>query len=222
MPEAVLRVQRMIDSPDCNTSALARELELDPALATRMVGIANSPFYAGLDGVESVRDAVVRIGLAETRNIVMAITLRSKVFRVPGFADQVKQLWQHALGASVAAQLLAAEAGMDPDPAFLAGLVHDVGRVALYSLAADMRRHSRGANEISYSGLTQVSDLLHARLGAVITDAWRVSSTISMAIAYHHEPDAAPDPTRPFASVLAADAFGDDVSEAISVFDKTV
>jgi putative nucleotidyltransferase with HDIG domain len=258
MPEAVLRVQRMIDSPDCSTSALAQELELDPALATRMVGVANSPFYAGLEAVDSVRDAVVRIGLAETRNIVMAITLRSKVFRVPGFDDKVKQLWQHALGSSVAAQLLAAEAGMDPDPAFLAGLVHDVGRVAIFSLAADVQRRSRGAHEISYSGLSQVSDQLHARLGAVITDAWRVSSTISTAIAHHHEPDAAAQEARLLASVLAAadllaqrvlspsddaspseeewqqalgrigidgdeaDAFADEVSEAISAFDKTL
>jgi HD-like signal output (HDOD) protein len=158
----------------------------------------------------------------------------------------------------VAAQLLAAEAGMDPDPAFLAGLVHDVGRVALFSLAGDIQRNSRGAHEISYSGLSQASDLLHARLGAVITDAWRVSLMISTAIAHHHEPEAAPEDARLLASVLAAadllarrvltpsgealpadedwqhalerigvddgdaDAFADDVSEAISAFDKSV
>jgi hypothetical protein len=71
MPQVILRVHRLISSGDFNMQDVARQIELDPALATKMVGIANSPFYAGMEPAQSVRDSIVRIGMLETRNILM-------------------------------------------------------------------------------------------------------------------------------------------------------
>ncbi len=93
MPQVILRVHRLIDSGLFNVEDLAKGVELDPALATKMVGVANSPFYSGLEPAQSVRDAIVRIGMIETRNILMAILLRSRVFRVPGFEQLTQKMW---------------------------------------------------------------------------------------------------------------------------------
>src|SRR5262245_1103424 len=145
MPRALLRVQKLIDSGNCHMAQLGREIERDPALATRLVGIANSPFYAGLGSVQSVSDAVTRIGLGETRNIVLAVMLRSKVFRVPGRQAEIDRLWRHCVAASLAGQVLGAAAGVDPDGAFIAGLLHDLGRVVLLSLGGEIERATKGA-----------------------------------------------------------------------------
>ena len=75
MPQVILRVQRLIDCGDFNMEELAEQVEVDPALVTKLVGIASSPFYAGFAPTRSVRDAIVRIGIRETRNILMAIML---------------------------------------------------------------------------------------------------------------------------------------------------
>ena len=218
MPQAVIRVQRLIDSPNCNVIELGREIELDPAIATKVVGIGNSPFYGGLEPVRSVRDALVRIGLRETRNIAMAITLHSKVFRVPGFDQEIQRLWKHALAASIAAQLLAAESARDPDPAFLVGLVHDVGRVVLLSLLGDVQRRSRGRAMLLPETVGRLGDKLHAKLGAVAADSWRFSEELVAAIAYHHDPASAPDSARGLAEVLAA---ADVMAHRIAVDDLT-
>ena len=204
MPEAALRVQRLVDSPDCSINDLAGELERDPALATRVVGIANSPFYAGLESVESVRDAVVRIGLAETRNIVLAITLRAKLFRVPGFADEVQALWEHSIYTAATAQLLVAESGSDPEPAFLVGLVHDVGRIVLFSLAGEIHRRTRGAVQLHADNLQNVGDILHAGLGALVSSSWKLSPSLVRAVQFHDRPEALPIAEIGLASVLAA------------------
>jgi HD-like signal output (HDOD) protein len=203
MPRAVLRVQRLIDSGSCHMAQLGREVERDPALATRLVGIANSPFYAGLGSVQSVSDAVTRIGLGETRNIVLAVMLRSKVFRVPGRQAEIDRLWQHCVGSSLAAQTIAAAASVDPDGAFIAGLLHDLGRVVLLSLSGEIERAAKGARLDAVTS-QRIDALLHARLGAVTAESWRVAPPLVQAILHHHDPARAAPADAALARVVRA------------------
>ncbi len=212
MPQVILRVHRLISSGDFNMQDVARQIELDPALATKMVGIANSPFYAGMEPAQSVRDSIVRIGMLETRNILMAIMMHSRVFRVPGFEELTQELWEHALAASVTTRSLAAQVGTDPELAFLAGLVHDVGRAVILSCAGDVRRHSRGQLQPDPLVLEGVMEFLHAQLGAIVTDSWHLGEDLATAIVHHHDPAGAPEPVRRFASLLAV---GDELAKQL-------
>lgn len=186
MPQAVLRARDLIDRPDCGVPELAREIECDPALAARLVSVANSPYYAGMEPVQSIADAVVRVGLRETRHILVAVAMRSKVFKVPGFEERIEGLWRHAVAASLCTQTLAAEAGRDPDPAFLAGLVHDVGRVSVLAALADLRRAHRGELEIEPESVDAVASAVHPALGAVIAASWSFTDDVVDAVARHH------------------------------------
>ncbi len=203
MPQVVLRAQRLIDSPDCSLAALGAEIGTDPALATKIIGIANSPFYAGMEPVDGVRDALTRLGLREARNILLAIGMRSRVFRVPGFDDSVHALWQHALASSLTTQALAAEVGCDPDRGFLAGLVHDIGRIAILTAAADLDRASRGGSTARAAAIERASDEFHARVGGVVAESWHLASEVVAAITYQDRPERASDePSRCFARVV--------------------
>ena len=212
MPQVILRVHRLIDSGLFNMEDLARGVELDPALATRMVGVANSPFYAGLEPAQSVRDAIVRIGMIETRNILMAILLRSRVFRVPGFQQLTQDMWEHSLAASVTSRALAAQLKIDPDVAFLGGLVHDVGRAVILSCAGDLRRRSRGRLQPDITLLQALMERLHAPLGAIVIESWYLGDDLAVAIAHHHQPEAAPEPVRRLAQLMAA---GDELAKVL-------
>ncbi len=212
MPQVILRVHRLIDSGLFNMEDLARGVELDPALASKMVGVANSPFYAGLEPAQSVRDAIVRIGMIETRNILMAILLRSRVFRVPGFEQLTQDMWEHALAASVTTRALAAHLRIDPDLAFLGGLVHDVGRAVILSCAGDLRRRSRGQIQPDLTLLQALMERLHAPLGAIVTDPWHLGDDLAAAITHHHQPEAAPEPARRLTQLMAA---GDELAKVL-------
>ncbi len=217
MPQVILRVHRLIDSGLFNMEDLARGVELDPALASKMVGVANSPFYAGLEPAQSVRDAIVRIGMIETRNILMAILLRSRVFRVPGFEQLTQDMWEHALAASVTTRALAAHLRIDPDLAFLGGLVHDVGRAVILSCAGDLRRRSRGQLQPDITLLQRVMERLHAPLGAIVIDSWHLGDDLAAAITHHHQPEAAPEPARRLAQLMAA---GDELAKVLRELDE--
>lgn len=212
LPEVVLRVRALVEQPDLRIADLEREIQLDPVLATRIVGVANSPFYGAAKPAASVSEAVVRVGLRQTRHLVLALALRSRVLRVPGHDDEVAQLWVHALAASLCSQSLAALLGGDPEEASLLGLVHDVGRVALLAALAELERSSRGQQHVTPETLAALSDALHCALGAMLADAWSLSPAVIAAISHHHAAEAAPESARRLARIAQA---GDVLAHAL-------
>jgi putative nucleotidyltransferase with HDIG domain len=193
MPEMVIKIQRLLDEPNLQIEQLIKLLAREPAVATKVVGIANSALCRGSHTVRGLRDAVVRIGLRETKNVVLAILCRSKLFRVAGYSAESKRLYRHALATSLATQLIGRPLGLDPDLAFLAGLVHDLGSVAMLSIAADVTRHTRGQAKISAATLADADRLLHARIGALIAQAWGFGEELVAAVEHHHQPEHAPE-----------------------------
>jgi putative nucleotidyltransferase with HDIG domain len=206
LPRTVLRIQRLVDDPDCSAARLGAEIQRDPALATKLIGIANSPFYAGLGTCRAVPDAIIRIGMRETRNIVLAIVVKSRVFRVPGFEAHTEALSAHSLAASLSGHALAASVGADPDLGFLGGLVHDVGRAVLL-LAAGAARRAHPALRPDSGVVEAAAGELHGLLGALVARSWQLGDDLADAIRAHHQPEQAPETSRPVARLLhAADA----------------
>jgi HD-like signal output (HDOD) protein len=203
LPEVVLRVRDLIESPDLRIADLEREIQLDPALATRIVGVANSPFYGSAKPAASVAEAIVRVGLRQTRHLVLALALRSRVLRAPGHDLEVADLWGHSLATSLAAQSLAALLGSDPEEAALVGLVHDVGRVAILAAQGDLERSSRGQVRVGPEPSASIADALHPALGAMLADAWSLAPAVVAAISHHHSAATAPEPVAPLVRAAA-------------------
>jgi len=204
LPEVVLRVRDLVERPDLRIPDLERELQRDPVLATRIVGVANSPFYGAVRPASSIGEAIVRVGLRQTRHLVLALALRSRVLRAPGRDAEVAALWDHALAASVAGQALAALLGEDPDEAALLGLVHDVGRVAILATQGELERASRGQVQLAPESLDRIAAALHPLAGALLADAWSLAPAVVAAISHHHDPTAAPGRARALAGIAAS------------------
>ncbi len=188
MPEDVLRIQRLLSTPDIDVAPLAAAITRDPSIAGRFVGIANSPLYARADRVRTVDDAIVRIGMRQTSMIVMAIVSRTKLFRAPGHEDRAREIHRHCLCAAVAGQLLARRARLSDSATFMGGLMHDIGRIWLMSLAAELTRQTRGKRQVSPPILDAVSDRFHAGFGALVAEAWGFEDDVVAALMFHHAP----------------------------------
>ena len=193
IPEDVLRIQRLLGSPECDVPLLATAITKDAAIAGRFVGIANSPLYARADKVKTVEDAVVRIGLRQTSMIVMAIVSKTKLFRAPGFERQARDLHRRCLASAVVGQLLAREVGIFEGNAFMGGLIQDIGRIWLWSLSAELTRKSRGDLRVSEATVTSVSDRFHASFGALVAESWGFEDELLTAIRLHHAPQTVED-----------------------------
>ncbi len=187
LPEGMLRLERAVARADADLGELVAAIQTDPSVAARFLGVANSPFYGAARRVTAVHDAVVRIGMNQAALVTMAILSQSKVFAAG------RDLYDHALASAAVAQLIARKLpGQDEHEAFLAGLLHDLGRVFLRESATHVRRDTRGKETTSPHALSLVDEAVHASLGALVAQSSGFSPELVQAIRYHPSPDKLP------------------------------
>lgn len=191
LPQTLVRLLGIDASSDDYFDALVALIGAEPGFAARVLVLANSVESASRAPVTSIKAAVTRIGTRSTANLIVALSV-AKVF-IPHDAWE-KSLWRHALQVAVASREFArvwALPELDPDEAYLCGLLHDVGRFVLFQEApAALRRVDEGdwhsaaelvAQERAICGLT------HPELGALACEHWKLPATIRDCVARHHE-----------------------------------
>lgn len=194
MPQAMLNIQRLLAAPDCQIDTLSCALEREPTLASRIVGLANCALYRGQAQLHAVENAVIRIGLKETRNIVMAIACKTKLFRLPGSPEEAEAMYWRALASAVSGRLLARAQSSHADSAFIACMLADLGRIVILSEAVDLRRESRGSLEPTPSFIDHTADHAHAAISALIAKSWGYEATTLGGLLHHHTPHEAQTP----------------------------
>jgi HD-like signal output (HDOD) protein len=138
--EIALRVQRALDDPECSIDLLSQLISAEPILSARVVGIANSVAYNSAGRSSSdVRSAVSRLGFKTLRVIVTAMVVRQMegMSQLPEHRALAVRLWEHTAHVAALARIIAQRVThQDPDAAFFAGIVHEVGGFYLLSRAS--------------------------------------------------------------------------------------
>jgi putative nucleotidyltransferase with HDIG domain len=187
-PQAVIRILQLLDRPESTAGQIDKIAAADPVVAGNLVRVANSPLFMGYPEVATIRSAVMRLGYLTTRKIVLA-----SVFQPLFTRPSLRLLLPHALEAAELAHHLAARAlAVDPEEAFLCGLLHDVGKLLLDRLnlldSATMRGLlDHGCPPVYAEDLLMGCD--HGKVGADIAAHWRLPARQVEAIRYHHHPE---------------------------------
>ena len=137
--DIALRVQRLLDDPDCAIDALGKLIAVEPILATRVLGLANSMAYnPGGRHISELKNAISRLGFASLRALDASIVVRQmkEMSRVDEHRLLAARLWEHTAHVAALARVLARRVTrQNPDAAFFAGIVHEVGSFYLISRA---------------------------------------------------------------------------------------
>lgn len=138
--EIALRVQRLLDDPDCAIDALSRLITAEPILVARVLSIANSMAYnPGGRAISELRSAISRLGFATLRALAAAVVVRQmKALSLdPESSLLAARLWEHTAHVAALARVIARRVTrQNPDAAFFAGIVHEVGSFYLISRAS--------------------------------------------------------------------------------------
>jgi putative nucleotidyltransferase with HDIG domain len=192
-PQAALRMLSLMRDPLTGVNQIVAAASLDPATAGLVMQLANSALFGSRTRLSTLPQAIMRLGFATTHKVVTSALLRP-IFRFP----KLEGLWPHSLEVADLSQQLARQAGeVDPAEAYLAGLVHDVGRMALLSALLYDTARLQG---LAGSGCPELyaEDLLlrtnHAELGAQIAAQWRLPEAMISAIRLHHLPERVQNP----------------------------
>lgn len=205
LPAAATRALAIVNDPKCSVRDFSKVLEADPALATSLLKLVNSSYYGGNTKISNLTTAIARLGLRETQNLILAVSVRS-VFRwMPKNQQEERdRLWRHSSLTGVLCRQINQKLGLGFDGEELtAGLAHDLGRIMLAVGYPDVfcklaRMDVR--NEALLLGEEQrMLGFTHCDLGAWLTTLWHLPAELTEAIQYHHAPAEAPQH-----SVLAA------------------
>ena len=194
LPSTVLAILKVLDNPDSTARELSEALHYDQSLVTRILQIVNSAYYGFPREIDTLSKAVTILGYTTIRNLIL-ITNTFDVLNKgveQGCLDR-KQFWQHALGTGVAAQTIADRLQLgSAEEAFLAGLLHDIGKVILdtflheeYSQAVKLAQQE---NLLLYEAEQKVLGATHVDFGQWLADSWNLPHNLTAAIAHHHDP----------------------------------
>jgi HD-like signal output (HDOD) protein len=193
LPELALRLQEMLSrAEDIDTREVAGLVHSDPALAASILRIANSAAFGGLRQVTDLNQAIARLGLKQVGSMLTAVLLRQHFSDGGAGAKRgiLNVLWDHSIAVAFCAKRLAARGDVDPESAFLAGLLHDTGRLLVLA-AADHLEREGSVPALTRPLLIELMEPLHCKLGHQTLNAWNLPEPICR-VALQHEEAAVP------------------------------
>lgn len=186
MPQVAAQVLDLTRDADFSLRDLGNVILTDQAIAARVLRYANSPYRNFGRPVESLVQAVQRLGVQEVVNITLALSLHGETPRLAVFAAARQRLWLHSAVAAFCARTLARGANLDAHTGFLCGLLMDFGQAVLYSLFEKAHRQQPA---FSHRLLTQLEEIVreyHPQVGGVVGQQWNLPTQVVAAMAFHH------------------------------------
>ncbi len=187
-------------SNDVDYDDLAELVGEDPALAAGILRVVNSTAYARMFRIDRLRVALARLGCATVRGIILAASLKGVAIRTGGAQRTLgEELWQRAIVSAVLLSELSRRYGLSDGEAFLVGLLHDLGDLAIVRVLHGER--SAGAT-VSRATFKRLSGEWHEALGAHLARVWRLNAPLPELIGDHHRAPAADDPLSLYRSLV--------------------
>jgi putative nucleotidyltransferase with HDIG domain len=208
LPEVFMRIREVLSDPGSTVEEAAAVISKDPSLTAKLLKLVNSAFYArtlrvsgGLPPgpVDTLSRAVMLLGLNQLSTLAMGVSVMPLFKDIPAGCIDMRQFWRHSIGVGLVAKLLAVRLS-DPSPErfFVAGLLHDIGRLVLFKQTPEAAGAAMAAASASGKHLVTVErELLgfdHAELGGMLLRKWRFPESLEQAVWRHHAPATAEAP----------------------------
>jgi len=194
LPAIIPRVMGVLNDPDSTVDELSEILGSDQAIASKLLRLSNSAFYGYSKHIGTIQDAVVLLGFKTIKGLIYALSLYSSFSQnVGGYAMKKGELWRHSLTAAFVARTISAKCRIgNPDQAFVAGLMHDIGKTVLGEFlgkSSDAVINSVECNNISFiEAEREVLGVTHPEIGAELCEKWNLPVELQEAVMYHHSP----------------------------------
>ena len=193
LPAVVMELLNNLDQEDADISILAKKVTQDLALTAKTLRYANSPFYSTLIKVTTIQQAIALMGMEAVKQMVLSAAL-SGCFpenNCKGFDH--KAFWRHSNAVAFVSKLIARRMNFNEDVAFTAGLLHDIGLLALVTLFPkefeEVIAFRKTGLATQFEAERKILGLDHAAVGEALAIEWNFSDVMKNAIAGHHQPE---------------------------------
>lgn len=194
LPEVSQKILGLLKDPDFDMGSLAAMIKGDPVIAVAIMKQANSAAFGGLHEIRDINAACSRLGMKTIANTVQLVANRNLF--ITGNSDlkrSMERLWRHSVATAHCASEIA-RLSMTPnsDAIFLAGLIHDVGKILLLEMVVSPRTPMIRKLQSNPQLLTEVIENLHPLIGLIICQTWNLPPAFRAAAYFHHDPASCP------------------------------
>lgn len=191
----ILEIEAALRSPQCSLGSIGDIIEKDVDLTARLLRFSNSAYCGFSTKLSTVTEAISLIGIQQVQDLLTASSVIERFAGVSSEHVSVQSFWQHSLATGIGARLIAMEGRLPkPDRLFVAGLLHDIGRLVLFLQAP---RHAQKIFELYHKerlmlreAEVRVLGYDHQNIAEAMLKSWKYPPTLVLAVGYHHSPAA--------------------------------
>lgn len=186
-------IELVLSDPASTLATVGDVIEKDPDLTARLLKLGNSSFFGFPSRVETVSETISLIGIQQVHDLISVATV-VKIFNgLPADLVDMESFWKHSLACGIAARILAmARRVPKPEKYFVAGLLHDVGRLVLYSRSPEKAREVfksvQNGRCLLREGEKEALGFDHTEIGEALLRCWNYPANLVQTIRYHHQP----------------------------------
>ncbi len=193
LPEVSIKINHLLTQGDYTSASLAELIAHDADISARLLRLVNSSFYGLPSKVDTIQRAVTIAGAREIRNLVMATTAMRTFTGIPPDLVDMVDFWRHAVITGVLAQAISELCDtLHTDRLFVAGMLHDLGRLVIYltlpEKARDILYITGGDEWILAQTEQEILGFSHTDVGAELFKAWGLPEGLQTVARYHHQP----------------------------------
>ncbi|MCE1225679.1 MAG: HDOD domain-containing protein [Geobacteraceae bacterium] len=170
-----VKLQQLLSSRSFEIDDVIELISEDQSLSGRVLKVANSSYYAGLNKIATIKDAIIRLGAQEIANMAM-LASQFEFYNSPNetLNRLMQNLWGHALACAVGAKWLTRKAGYPgmASEAFMGGLMHDIGSLALLKVLDDIQKSKESSVLFSDQLISEIMEAMHEEVGYNLMKAW--------------------------------------------------
>lgn len=187
MPSVIVKALNVMKKPTASMKELGDIVMFDQSLTIKILALVNSAYYGFSQQISSINIALSLLGMVKVKNIIVAVAMK------PMMSNQGdKELWKHSMRVAAGCEYLAnLTKVMDSDEAFIAGFVHDVGKMVLQMTNEKFYTKVLNSVEMGTDVLDaerKYFDSDHVRTGSLLAKRWQLPILLANIISYHHAP----------------------------------
>lgn len=193
LPDIFNQIADAIRNPRSSAAFVAEVISKDVAVSAKLLKMVNTPFFGFPSRIDTLSRAVTVVGTDQLANLALGISIITAFENVPEDYFTLKDFWLHSIACGIIARLMAAELGIEEDERFfVAGLLHDIGRMVVLKNRAEAAVKVLGPAQTSTLGLLDIEHQVwacdHADIGGEILKAWRLPPFLHIMASDHHRP----------------------------------
>ena len=202
LPTMYVQINEAINRPNSSASDIAKVISKDTSLSARLLKIVNSTFYGFPSKIDTLSRAVTIVGTRQLTTLALGMNIISVFRKIPSDLIHMRSFWEHSVACGICARIIGSYKKIpNTERVFVAGLLHDIGRLILYSYVPIQARNAlikaRQDDDLLHNSEHETLGFDHSTIGGLLLKKWKLPVSLENSVKYHHSPQESKDPLEP-------------------------